>query len=324
MRNYIHTLTIAAAIIVAGAAVGRAAGDGGDPRVIGYEGFLSQGALPVTRDDVAAEFRLYSSRDATDPIWSSGNTTIDVVEGRFAVALGDAGQSPLGNTVWVQSRLFLEVLVEGNRLDGRQEVLVTPFAARAVPGAWFNADDVDLKSGGTLRAAGRLHIDSEESTYLLARGRTYVSKAWGGSGGLDVDGSLNVGTVDNAGVLNVYGENHAYMQWFPDRGARRGWIGYGGAGTQNMSVTSEAGDLDLTGTRVNLHGQSTTVSGDLSATNNAHGGCEWTGWVDSGADGGDSYPAYCRAGWYVAGIQLKNSPNTNLSVDMVNLLCCGL
>lgn len=264
VHSYVQVVMLSGAIVSAGFAVGHAAGDreDGENRIIGYEGFLSQDALPVTRQGVPAEFWLYTSRDGVEHVWHSGETTtIDVVDGRFAVALGDTGQDPLGDSVWQQSRLFLEVSVEGVPLTGRQELLVTPFAARAVPGKTFYADEVNMTSGGTLRAGGRLHLESEEIAYVLARDRTIIGKEWGSSGVLDVQASLNVGTVGNADVFNVYGGDHAYMQWFPDRGDRKGRIGYLSAGTQTLSVVSEGGELELRGSRVRIDGDGLVVAG---------------------------------------------------------------
>lgn len=60
---------------------------------------------------------------------------------------------------------------------------------------------------------------------------------------LDVAGSLRV--KGNAGVMDIEGRDHAYIQMYPTGGDRLGYIGFGGAGTKNMTVQSQEGAVVL-------------------------------------------------------------------------------
>jgi hypothetical protein len=70
------------------------------------------------------------------------------------------------------------------------------------------------------------------------------------NGEFEVTGSATTGAFrarGNAGVVNIEGSNHAYIQWYPlgNAAGRKGWIGYGGANTTTMTVQCESGDLAL-------------------------------------------------------------------------------
>ncbi len=56
-----------------------------------------------------------------------------------------------------------------------------------------NPGDINMGGGHTFYAPGRMHIFGEENLYLLNRGSIIVSRAWGGTGNLYVEGSLCVG-----------------------------------------------------------------------------------------------------------------------------------
>ena len=70
------------------------------------------------------------------------------------------------------------------------------------------------------------------------------------NGALEVTGVASTGTLTargNGGVVNVEGDNHAYIQLFPQGNAagRKGWIGYGNANVTGMTIKCESGDLAL-------------------------------------------------------------------------------
>ncbi len=56
-----------------------------------------------------------------------------------------------------------------------------------------NPGDISMGGGHTFYAPGRMHIFGEENLYLLNRGSTIVSRAWGGTGNLYVEGALCLG-----------------------------------------------------------------------------------------------------------------------------------
>jgi len=77
---------------------------------------------------------------------------------------------------------------------------------------------------------------------------------------------LGITTVSgNDGVLDVEGVDHAYIQFYPTKksAGRKGWIGYGGANTTTLSVTSQAGPLSLNGTTVSANGSEVVTQANV-------------------------------------------------------------
>jgi hypothetical protein len=70
----------------------------------------------------------------------------------------------------------------------------TPQAKLDVAGSLNVSQNITLGAGQTLSAPGRLHIDGQETLYLLNRQGVIVSTAWGGNGNLVVQGNLSVST----------------------------------------------------------------------------------------------------------------------------------
>ncbi|MFH2143516.1 MAG: hypothetical protein ABIJ97_13910 [Bacteroidota bacterium] len=73
------------------------------------------------------------------------------------------------------------------------------------------------------------------------------------------DGKVGIGTSNpttklhingNAGILNLEGENHAYIQLYKNgyTSGRSGWIGYGSSSSNALSITNVIGDIILNST----------------------------------------------------------------------------
>ena len=62
---------------------------------------------------------------------------------------------------------------------------------------------------------------------------------------LSLQGGANV--AGNAGLLNLIGSDHAYIQYYPDGvgAGRKAWIGFGNANNNGLTVAAEGGDLTL-------------------------------------------------------------------------------
>lgn len=130
---------------------------------------------------------------------------------------------------------------------------------------------------------GRMHVYGTELLYLLNKDGVVVSKAWSGNGNLTVEGDATVNgrvtggslnAVSNAGVLNLVGSDHAYMQWYPNGWSqRKGWIGYGGPGTTEMGIFNDVGHLTLGGAgTLQLRNQGgVTASGNLTVNGLIYG-----------------------------------------------------
>jgi len=134
-----------------------------------------------------------------------------------------------------------------------------------------------LNVGGTLNTGGEIQTTSAnairmvqgnygvfwrndgEKTQLLLTNSGDQYGQWNGlrpftvnnaSGALNVGGTLDVkGSLSawaNGPVIDVVGGDHAYIAFRPQGvGTRKGWIGYGSAGTEQLTVHSEGGPLRL-------------------------------------------------------------------------------
>jgi hypothetical protein len=84
-----------------------------------------------------------------------------------------------------------------------------------------------------------------------------------------------VHAAGNGGVLNIEGNDHAYIQWYPMKVAagRKGWIGYGNVNTTAMHVQNDAGELNLGGTVVRVATGMTVQS--IGICSQDHGATSW-------------------------------------------------
>lgn len=123
------------------------------------------------------------------------------------------------------------------------------------------------------------------------------------NGSMDVTGNVGIGTDSpqstlhikgNAGILNMEGQDHTYIQWYPlgFSAGRKAWLGYGGAGTTVFTIQNDAGRMHIYGTELlfllntagvivsNAWGGNGNlrVDGDLTVGSRASkpGGGEWT------------------------------------------------
>ena len=100
-----------------------------------------------------------------------------------------AGGGPAGSGREGQRRLEIgdnqgvntSLTVQGNVGIGK----IDPGARLEVAGG-----DIRLEAGRIFYSPGRLHIHGEEILFLLNKGGVHVSRAWGGSGNLTIDGEL--------------------------------------------------------------------------------------------------------------------------------------
>jgi hypothetical protein len=84
---------------------------------------------------------------------------------------------------------------------------------------------------------------------ILASGGLISSSGATFGGNVVINGTLDV--VSNAQVMRLAGTDHTYFGFFPTGtgAARRGWMGFGSAGTNTLSITNEAassGDITIT------------------------------------------------------------------------------
>jgi hypothetical protein len=81
------------------------------------------------------------------------------------------------------------------------------------------------------------------------------------NGNMDVTGHVGIGTSTpqatlhikgNAGILNMEGQDHTYIQWYPlgVSAGRKAWVGYGSAGTTAFTIQNDAGRMHIYGTEL--------------------------------------------------------------------------
>ena len=86
-----------------------------------------------------------------------------------------------------------------------------------VSGVLRSNQGLSVPNGATLNSDGRLHVFGQEILFLLNKSGVVVSKAWGGTGNLRVEGKL-LGEVELEGAIGTYGMH-------PTRGLPNGWGG---------------------------------------------------------------------------------------------------
>jgi hypothetical protein len=211
IHNYARTLVLAVAIVAASIAVGHAAGDG-EPRSIVYRGYLEDANGPVTTE-VPLQFKLYSSATSTTALWTSSTKRVTPVGGHFSVVLGDAADellpNKLGTAVWdstTWTRLFLEVIVNGSPLAGKQEIFPSALAVNGTPGRIFRASSANIagaltagsiSTSGSVTAAGLSCSGNATVTGTLTAGTSSVT------GNFTVNGSTTLRTTTVNGTFST-------------------------------------------------------------------------------------------------------------------------
>ena len=130
--------------------------------------------------------------------------------------------------------------------------------------------DLTFKSGynGTrgeklrIMKDGNVGIGTDEPKNKLdVKGGAVIGIAYSGTktapdNGLLVQGNVGIGedmpksklhVTGNAGVLNLEGENHTYIQWYPDGyvSGRKAWTGFGNAGSNDFAISNEIDGGDI-------------------------------------------------------------------------------
>jgi len=174
-----------------------------------YQGRLTDAAgNPITgnRDMI---FRLYTSNSGGTPIWEEAHTgasRVTVSNGLFNVVLG--GLTPLPVSEFHQP-LFLEIVVAGETLSPRQDLLGAPYAFSLAPGAaikGYIAVDATTGYTSTLNVANfstgqAIAAQSLSGSAIIGA----ASAAGDGVYGYSVSGDGVHGKADAAGKSGVYG-----------------------------------------------------------------------------------------------------------------------
>lgn len=188
---------------------------------INYQGRLtSPGGTPLNGTH-AMRFIVYDADIAGSALWDSGNLNIDVDGGLFSVELGVDQSDFNGQELW------LSIIVEGETLSPRQEILPVPYALSLRPGADIVAPATGMALHADANGGIGFHGDSENNYGIWGSS----NQSWGGYFTSTGGHGIRVDTTGSA----IY-DHGAYVT--------SNW-GYGvyAQSAHNMGVRGEAGNI---------------------------------------------------------------------------------
>ncbi len=202
---------------------------------ISYQGFLRDSGGAPLNGNYTMRFIVYDDQVAGSALWDSGNLNITAQNGLFNVQLGVDQADFNGQALW------LTIIVGGQTLSPRQEILPAPYALSLRPGAEIVGDSIAA-------------ADAALSTYTPATGTAFFADANGGTGIFgDSEGSYGVqgssndswgGYFTSEGGYGLRVNSNGIAHY--DHGAyitsNRGYAVYAQSAT-NQGVRGEAGNV---------------------------------------------------------------------------------
>lgn len=244
---------------------------------INYQGRLtSPGGAPLN-GTYTMRFLVYDADVGGSALWDSGDLNVSVENGLFNVKLGVDQADFDGQALW------LSIIVDGETLSPRQEILPAPYALSLRPGA----DIVAPATGMALHAeaAGGIgfHGDSENNYGIWGSS----NNSWGGyftsSGGygirVNTDGSAHYdhgAYITSAGGYGLYAQSSNNQAVRGEAGDITGFaqplgpVGVVGIGTSRGVFGSSGDGSGIYGSSNNnygMWGQSTAYRGVTGRTN---------------------------------------------------------
>jgi hypothetical protein len=145
---------------------------------IGYQGRLTSATGTPLNGTYAMRFVVYDADVAGSALWDSGNLNIAVENGLFNVKLGVDVVDFDGQALW------LSIIVDGETLSPRQEILPAPYALSLRPGADIVGDNIaaaDAIVASYAPATGTaLHAESNGGAGLVSTSQNSYA-VWGAS-----------------------------------------------------------------------------------------------------------------------------------------------
>ena len=202
---------------------------------ISYQGRLTNSGGAPLNGTYPMRFVVYDDEVAGSALWDSGDLSVTVEDGLFNVRLGVDHADFDGQALW------LSIIVDGETLSPRQEILPAPYALSLRPGADIVGDSIgaaDASLAGYAPATGTalyadanggvgLYGDSEDNYGVWGASNT----SWGGY--FTSDGGYGIRVHTNGATVNDHG---AYVT--SDRG-----YGVYAQSANNQAVRGEAGDV---------------------------------------------------------------------------------
>jgi hypothetical protein len=242
---------------------------------ISYQGRLtSPGGSPLN-GSFTMRFVVYDDEVAGSALWDSGNMNVTVENGLFNVQLGVDQSDFDGQELW------LNIIVDGQTLSPRQEILPAPYALSLRPGADIVGDSIsaaDATLAGYAPATGTaLYADANGGAGLFGDSENNYgvwgssNNSWGGyftsSGGygirVNTDGNAH---YDHGAYITSDGGYGVYAQSANNQAVR------GEAGDMT-NITTAFGRVGVVGMGENrgVHGASNNALGVYGTSSNSTG-----------------------------------------------------
>lgn len=261
---------------------------------ISYQGRLTNPGGAPLNGTYTMRFIVYDAAVAGASLWDSGNLNVAVANGLFNVKLGVDQADFDGRALW------LSIIVGGETLSPRQEILPAPYALSLRPGADIVGEDIgaaDAILAGYAPATGMAFYADANGGVGLYGGSASNYGVWGASadswGGYftSVDGyGIRVQTsgtdhYDHGVYVNATAGYGVYAQSAQNQGVRGeagniagiaqplGAVGVVGIGSNRGSYGSSAAGIGVYGvsnSNYGVWGTSSTGHGVTGRTNNAN------------------------------------------------------
>ena len=202
---------------------------------ISYQGRLTDASGNPLDGTYTMRFIVYDDAVVGSALWDSGNLSVTVSKGLFDVQLGVDQNDFNGKSLW------LSIIIGGETLSPRQEILPAPYALSLRPGADIVGDSIAAS-------------DAVVAGYAPATGTAFYAEAYGGSGVYgysDLSYGMYGSSFDSWGGYFVSQNGHGIRvetnsSNHYDHGAyitsQSGYAVYAQS-ANNMGVRGEAGDL---------------------------------------------------------------------------------
>ena len=202
---------------------------------ISYQGRLFDSGGTPLNGTYSLRFVVYDKAVAGSALWDSGNLNVTIDDGLFNVKLGIDQADVNGQALW------LSIIVQGQTLSPRQEILPAPYALSLRPGADIVGDSIganDATLAGYAPATGTaLYADANGGTGLVGDSENSYgiwgssNNSWGGY--FTSDGGYGI-RVDTNGTDHY--DHGAYV-------TSTGGYGVYATSAQNQGVRGEAGNV---------------------------------------------------------------------------------
>lgn len=202
---------------------------------ISYQGRLTDSGGAPLNGDYTMRFIVYNDAAAGSALWDSGNLNITVENGLFNVKLGVDQADFDGRALW------LSIIVDGQTLSPRQEILPAPYALSLRPGADIVGEAIsaaDAVLAGYAPATGTaLYADANGGAGIFGDSENSYG-VWGASndswGGYFTSAGGYGLRVDTSGAAHF--DHGAYV-------TSSGGYGVYAQSAQNQGVRGEAGNV---------------------------------------------------------------------------------